>query len=130
MKEAQAAAAASTDLAKAGNVAQAMDVCLAFSSSVEPSLLSATSRVLELAAARGEPQHARAAALWRSLEERSGVDARACNAWFSLALRGGQLKAAMAAYRHAEREGLAQSLQMRNYIRSVRRYKESLRSKC
>jgi hypothetical protein len=134
--EARAAAAAALAQAEAGRIVDAMDLVLsalssrvgAASLSAQPPLHEACSALLALCAKHAHvPQlHGRTKQLWASLEANDAIDARACNAWFSLCIRAGQIKDGMSAFRRAEACGFEQSLQMRNYIRQARRYKASL----
>lgn len=84
---------------------------------------SLASKLLEACAARGEPHHAQTAAVWQWLMARGEADARAANSYFSIALRGGHAREAMAAHRHAEGAGLEQSALMRSTVRQLRTYR-------
>ena len=100
----------------------ALDVGL----SAHPPLVAAASEALELCTRSGEPQHASCERVFGVLLEWDCVDARAANAYFQLALRGGHMPAAMRAAKLAEARGLKQSALMQSTVRQVRRYKESL----
>jgi hypothetical protein len=135
-EEMRAAAAAALALGKVGQVADGVAVMASAmhlhadasaDAHDQPSVHEACSKLLELSVKRGEPRlYPLAGKLWRALETSQQIDSRACNAWFALSVRAGQLKAAMAAFRVAEKLGLEQSLQMRNYVREARRYKAIL----
>lgn len=71
----------------------------------------------------GAATHAQLSELWLWLVERQLVDAGVCDGWFRACMRAGHTKAALEAYRLAEREGLEQGSQMRAYIRQVNSYK-------
>lgn len=71
----------------------------------------------------GAPTHAQLSQLWLWLGERALIDADVCNGWFGVCMRAGRSKAAVEAYRLAERENLEQGSQMRAYIRQVKSYK-------
>lgn len=138
-RDATAAAAA---LAAAGRIGQA---CTAFFSCDEESPRRAmdsggssagrsrretSGRDLFLAACapgrdgpHGAATHAQLSELWLWLVERQLVDAGVCDGWFRACMRAGHTKAALEAYRLAEREGLEQGSQMRAYIRQVNSYK-------
>ena len=64
--------------------------------------------------------------LFDALHRWDAVDARACNAFFALSMRGGHVKDAMRAARLAEQCGLQQSNAMLNTLRQARRYKAKL----
>ena len=90
-------------------------------------LADAASLVLELSAARGEPHHRPATSIWSTLCRWSVADSRACQAYFALALRGGNTPDAMRALRHAEQCELKQSNRMINTARQVRKFKQRQR---
>ena len=73
--------------------------------------------------------HAMSTRIWSALLAWEDTDARSCNAYFSLALRGGQTKEAMRTIAHAEAHGLKQSPQMASTARQVRKFKASLANK-
>ena len=84
--------------------------------------------LLALAAARGEPPHASARGVWEYLEARNAIDARACGAWFAVAMRGGHTREAIQAAKLAEARGLEQSNGMQATMRQIRRYGAKVRA--
>ena len=134
-EEARTTAAEAVALARAGYVMEAMELLHALSPDAwQPHCVplgQAASQVLEVCAQKGgggPHAQARACRLWGSLQAMGAVDSRACNAYFSIELRHGHIKAAMGAYRHAEAAGLEQSLAMRSYVKQAKSYAESLRA--
>ena len=131
-EEARAAAAAALELLRAGGSAVIALQMLGKATEVmrakpEATVCAAASVALEAAAkGRGDcpavVTFTLARGLWAALCDAGAVDARACNAYFGIALRAGELSAATGAFRHAERAGLRQSVQMQAYVQQARRY--------
>jgi curved DNA-binding protein CbpA len=93
-----------------------------------PAVVRAASTVLELAAKRGEPHHRQTLRIWSALRDWDAVDAKACNAFFTLAMRSGHVAIALQAARYAEDNGLELSAYMASTLRQIRRYKKASRS--
>ena len=128
-EEARALAAAAKALADAGQLSDSMDLLIASIPLRDSMLTSVCSYVLAACAHKGGGMphaHKRAHQLWEALLSADAVDAMSCNAYFAIALRGGDLKAAMTAYRHAKATGIEQSVAMRSYVMQATKYAQSL----
>lgn len=137
VQDARQAAATALALVRAGHEMEAMELLIATAAlRHHPSAAEAASAALE-SCAHGAHSVQRAGQvrsrqLWEALQAAhiggmGQVDSRACNAFFAIAVRASDFKAAMGAHKHAERFNLEQSAAMKSYVRQAKRYAQSLK---
>ena len=139
VEDARQASATAIALVNAGHEMEAMEVLLATAATRHhPTGSQAASAALHACAnstlSMQRVAQVRACQLWDALLAAAvggvgTVDARACNAFFSIALRASDFKAAKTAFKYAEAHGLEQSVAMKSYLRQARRYAETLKAK-